>query len=108
MELVLVRDDIRQLKQYIFQDNDINNWDKVIILYNFYLFYNHLYILYSLFNYINHDKSTSFSKQFKHIYMFFFILCNLKNSYMYFILNVSKINLALGNNLYEHTKQYFM
>ncbi len=107
MELVLVRNDIRQLRAYIFQENNINDWDKVIIMYNFYLFCNHLYILYNLFSYITLDKKASFSQQFKHIYMFFFILCNLKNSYMYFILNVSKIDMALANNLYAHTKDYF-
>jgi hypothetical protein len=107
MDLTLVKKDFRELRTYIFNENDINNWDKIIILYNFYLFFNHLYILYILFDYISHSKE-SFTNDFKSIYLFFFILCNLKNSYLYFILNVSKMDVNLGNSIYNNTKEYFI
>jgi hypothetical protein len=103
----LIRRDIRELKSYLFQDNDINDWDKIIVIYNFYLFYSHFYILYNLMNYINHNN-TNLLDQYKSIYLFFFILCNIRNSYLYFILNVSKINNNLANSLYNNTKKYFL
>jgi hypothetical protein len=103
----LIRRDIRELKGYLFQDNNINDWDKIIVIYNFYLFYIHFHILYHLMNYINHYSTTLFD-QYKSIYLFFFILCNIRNTYMYFILNVSKINTNLANKLYNNTKIYFL
>ena len=107
MDLVLIRNDFRELRSYIFNENDINNWDKIIILYNFYLFFNHVYILYILLDQIQKSKK-SFIEQFNSIYLFFFILCNLRNSYLYFIYNVSKINKNLGDSMYHNTKEYFM
>ena len=105
--LQLIRQDFRHLKQYIFQENNVNDWDKIILIYNFYLFCNHLYITYYLLEVISKDKS-SFINQFKNIYLFFFLLCNLRNSYLYFILHVSRIDKSLANSFYEHTKEYFM
>lgn len=107
MELALIKKDFKELKGLIFNVNDINDWNKIIVLYNFYLFFNHLYILYCLLDFLNNDKG-SFSQQFKTIYLFFFILCNLQNSYLYFILNVNKIDNNLANSLYKNTKDYFM
>jgi hypothetical protein len=103
----LIRSDFRELKVYIFKDDSINDWDKIILIYNFYLFVNHLYITYYLLDIITKDKS-DFIHQFKNIYLFFFILCNLKNSYLYFIFNVSKIDKNLANRLFLHSKDYFM
>jgi hypothetical protein len=107
MEFALIKKDFRELRTYLFTENDINNWDKIIVLYNLYLFFNHLYILYILLDFIQNQK-TSFTQQFKSIYLFFFILCNLKNSYLYFIFNISKINKNLGDSFYHNTKEYFM
>ena len=103
----LIKQDFKELKVYIFKDNSVHNWDKIILIYNFYLFFNHLYIIYYLLDIITKDKS-DFIYQFKNIYLFFFILCNLKNSYLYFILNVSKIDKPLANRLFNHSKDYFM
>jgi hypothetical protein len=103
----LIKRDIRELKQYIFKDNDINDWDKIIILYNFYLIFNHLYITYYLIEYIS-KNNYSFIIEFRNIYIFFYVLCNLRNSYLYFILNISKIDKNLANSLYGNTKEYFV
>ena len=94
MEFVLIKRDFRDLKVHLFSNNNINDWNKILIIYNLYLFFNHLYISYNLINIISNDKNTEFIHQFKNIYIFFFILCNLKNSYGYFILNVHKIDLG--------------
>ena len=107
MDLALIQKDFRELKTYIVADNDVHNWDKIIILYNIYLFFNHLQMLYYLMDYINKDK-LGFVEQFKSIYIFFFLLCNLRNSYLYFILNVYKIDKNLGTSFYENSKIYFM
>ena len=107
MELSLIQKDFKELKGYIVAENDVNNWDKIIILYNIYLFFNHIQMLYYLMDYIRKDN-LNFVEQFKTIYLFFFLLCNLRNSYLYFILNVSKIDKQLGNRFYENTKMYFM
>ena len=107
MELSLIRKDFRDLKGYIVADNDVNNWDKIIVLYKIYLFFNHLQMLYYLMDYIRKDN-ISFIEQFKTVYLFFFLLCNLRNSYMYFILNVHKIDKKLGDSFYQNTNMYFM
>jgi hypothetical protein len=107
MELALIKNDFRELRHFLFEDNNINDWDKIIVIYNMYLFFNHVYMLYYLLDNLMKDKS-SFTTQFKTIYLFFFLLCNLKNSYLYFILNVNKIDNKLAHSLYTNTKQYFV
>lgn len=106
----LIRKDFKDLKIILFSENNVNDWDKIIIIYNLYLFFNHLYITYLLMDYISKDKtpSTNYIHQFKNIYIFFFILCNLKNAYAYFIYNVSKIDPKLSLNILNHTKEYFI
>ena len=103
----LVRQDFRELKKHIFQENNVNDWDKIIIIYNFYLFFSHLYLVYVLMDIISKDNST-FIHQFRNVYVFFFILCNMKNSYAYFIFNVSKIDPILALNILKHTKEYII
>lgn len=107
MELTLIKNDFKELRGYLFSNNNINDWDKVIVIYNIYLFFNHLYILYILLDYIQQQNITVTS-QFKTIFLFFFVLCNLRSSYLYFIYNVSKVNKNLGDSFYHNTKEYFM
>jgi len=107
MELALIRNDFRELRGFLFSENNINDWDKIIVIYNIYLFFNHVYMLYYLLDTITKDKG-SFIEQFKSIYLFFFLLCNLKNSYLYFILNVNRIDSKLATSFYHNTKEYFM
>ena len=103
----LIKRDVRALKKYIVYDDNINNWTKIIVIYNFYLFLNHLCGIFLLMN--NLVKSNGdFKDEYKKIFMFFFYLCNLKNSYLYFILNVSKIDNNLANSFYSNTKKYFI
>jgi len=105
----LIRSDVKSLKIHLFGDNNINDWNKIIIIYNLYLFFNNLYISYLLIDYISKDNSNSnLSKDFKNIYVFFFILCSLKSSYLYLIYNTSKIDPNLANSLYNNTKEYFI
>jgi len=103
----LIRRDIRALKKHIVYNNNINDWTKIIIIYNAYLIFNHIHAMYKLMNFLINDNGT-FNDQYKKIFLFFFILCNLKNSYVYFILNISKIDVNLACNLFNNSKQYFM
>jgi hypothetical protein len=103
----LIRRDIRELKVYLFTDNDINDWNKLIVIYNFYLFLSHLYVLYVLVNVLS-KSDKSFNSEYRQIFLMFFVLCNLQNTYRYFIMNTSKINYNLANNLYKNTKEYFI
>jgi hypothetical protein len=102
----IIKRDLRQLKTYIF-DNTINEWTKVIVIYNMILFFNQVQIAYVLLDSLVRDTNTQFINQFKNVYLFFFLLCNIRNSYLYFIVNVSKINKELASNLYSNTKEYF-
>jgi len=104
----LIRADFKVLKGDLFDDNSINEWNKIIIVYNLYLFFNNLFILYSLINIISNDKSTKFEDQFKNVYLLFFIMCSIKNSYAYFILNVSKINPDLAYSFFKNSHKYFI
>lgn len=106
-KLKLIKSDITVLKKYLFTDNEINNWYKLIIVYNFYLIAAHIYIMYSIAIYMA-DSTASFSQDFMKTYLFFFIMCNLQSSYRYFIINVSKIDPLLANSLYGNTKEYFI
>ena len=103
----LIKRDIRELKGYLFTENDINDWNKLIIIYNFYLFFSHLYVLYVLVDVLSKNQK-SFNSEFRQIFLMFFVICNLQNNYRYFILNVSKINYNLASNLYSNTKEYFI
>jgi hypothetical protein len=103
----LIKRDIRALKKHIIYNEEINNWTKIIILYNIHLIVNHIFALYKLMNYFINNTG-SFKEQYIKFFLFFFLFCNLKNSYLYFILNVSKIDLNLANNLFKNSKEYFI
>lgn len=103
----LIKRDIRSLKKHIVFNNNINDWAKIIIIYNGYLIFNHLSAMNHLMCNLINDNS-SFNNQYKKIFLFFFLMCNLKNSYAYFIFNVNKIDTNLAFSLYNNSKQYFI
>ena len=103
----LLKRDVRALKAYLFTDNDINGWRKLIIIYNMYLLISHMYVLYKFAEYFSYSDK-SFSEDFKKVFMLFFVICNLQNTYRYGILNVSKIDPFLANDMYKHSKEYFV
>ena len=103
----LIKRDSRELRTYLFSDNDINEWTKLIIIYNIYLFFSHFYVLYVFAEYFSNNNK-SFNEDYKKIFMLFFILCNTQNNYRYFILNVSKIDVKLANSFYKNTNEYFI
>jgi hypothetical protein len=103
----LIRRDLRQLRHTLFDDNEINNWRKIIIVYNLYLLYLHMYGAYYLIN-GNINNNNSNNKDIKNTFLFFFLLCNIRTSYMYMIMNVNKVDRPLAFNLHSNFKEYFM
>lgn len=99
-EFQLIKRDIRALKKSIIS-NDENNWRKAIIIFNFYLFFYHLYVLYELTSQFNKTSNIGY------IYVYFYVLCNTRNLYLYLILNISKLDEPLGESMYKNTKEYF-
>lgn len=106
-KLQLIKRDVRDIKACVFGDNNIHDWYKLIVVYNFYLFYSHMYILYKIAIYMA-DSTNSFERDFKKIYMFFFILCNLRSTYLYSIVNIAKMDYPLSMRFYNNTKDYFL
>ena len=72
-----------------------------------YLFFSNLYIAYYLIDVLSKGDQ-NFMVQFRNVYLFFFILCSVRTSYMYLIINISKIDAKLGMDIYNNTKEYFM
>lgn len=105
--LQLIKANLRELKQYIVHDNELNNWDKIIIVYNFYIFFSNLYVAYHLISILSKDND-NIAIQFRNVYLFFYILCSIRTTYLYLIKNICKINMVLGINLYNNSCNYFL
>ena len=54
--LKLIKRDIRTLKEYIIKDDNIHDWDKIIIVYNFYLIFVNLYYSFNLIDYLSKNN----------------------------------------------------
>jgi hypothetical protein len=106
-KLYLIKRDARVLKEYLFNENDINNWMKLIVIYNIYLFMVHYFIIYMFVDYFQYSQN-NFNDDYRKTFIMFFVLCNLQNTYKYFILNVSKIDYNLGYSFYKNTNEYFI
>ena len=101
----LIKRDVRVLQKYISDDNDINNWRKIIVIYNIYLLYNYLRVNYYLINILS-KSNKPFNQEFKSIFLFFYMICSLNSSYSYFILNTSKIDPNLAMSFHNNLKEY--
>lgn len=105
MSSTLIKRDLRQLSKIIYEENNINDWRKLIIMYNIYLIYSQtVLILYCL------SMSIDFIYNFRSIYLFLFLCSSLQNSYAYGILNINKINptlaLSMHNNFVDYAKSF--
>jgi hypothetical protein len=103
----LIKRDCRELRSLLFGYNIINDWQKLIVIYNIYLFISHIYVLYMFTDYFGHSTN-SFEDDFKKIFITFFVICNLQNTYRYFILNIAKLNYRLAKSMYNNTNEYFI
>jgi len=100
----LIKRDARVLKKIIFGQNEINDWNKIIILYNLYLIVNFYQLNFYLVDFLSANKNSTFKDDFKHLYLLFFFLCSLKASYGYLIVNVNKVDNELAVNMTESLK----
>ncbi len=107
-EFQLITKDFNDLRHDICAVNEISDWDKLIIVYNFYMLMNYVYYTYSLLDILNKDSNKHFQQQFMHLYLFFYCFSSMKDCYLYFIRNVCRINFKLGIQMHLNMKQYFM
>jgi uncharacterized protein (DUF608 family) len=99
MNSALIKRDLRQLSKTIYEENNINDWRKLIIMYNIYLIYSQtVLILYCL--------SIDMTHNFRSIYLFLFLCSSLQNSYAYGILNIHKINPSLASSIHNNFVDY--
>ena len=56
-EFQLIKKDLSVLRQDLFEENGINDWDKIIIIYNFYMLINYVYYTYNLLGVLYKDNS---------------------------------------------------
>ena len=104
----IIKRDTRELKKYIVYNNTINDWDKIIIIYNIYLIISNVLLGFYLISYTSNVSSTSFVNDFKNIYLLFFILCSIKSSYSYAIYNISKVDMKLALSFHQNLSKYFV
>ena len=102
----LIKADVRELKREIISDNH-NNWDKIIIIYNFYIFYQFIYSSYLMLDYFE-KTNAPFHTQYVQYYMFFYSICAIRHSYLYFIQNIARINVDLAVRMHNNLKEYFL
>ncbi len=106
-EFQLIKKDFSVLRQDLFEENGINDWDKLIIIYNFCMLINYVYYTYSLLGVLYKDNS-HFREQFLNVYLFFYCITSLNDCYLYFIKNVYRINPKLALQMHENLKEYFL
>jgi hypothetical protein len=106
-EFRLIKKDFSNLRKDLFEENNINDWDKLIIIYNFYLLLNYVYFTYDLLNIVNKDNA-DFRTQFLSLYLFFYCFTSMQSCYLYFIKNVCKINYKLGLEIHQNLKDFFI
>jgi hypothetical protein len=106
-KLILVKRDAKELRTIIFGENNINDWDKLIILYTMFLVIQHLYLVYQYMHIIINSGPNDFRKDFINTYMFFYFITNLKGSYCGMIYSISKVDNKLAYNMHDNMKEYF-
>jgi hypothetical protein len=104
MSSVLIKRDLRQVSKIIYENNNVDDWTKIILVYNLYLVFSHIILTFYIINCINSSVTTN---NMRTTYLLFFILCNLQNSYASGIKNINKINPPLASSLHENLKNYF-
>ena len=101
MNEVLVKRDLRQVSKIIYENNNVDDWTKIILVYNLYLVFSHILLVSYMINCLDINKFNL-----RTTYLLFFIMCNLQNAYGYGITNIYKINPSLANNLHENLKNW--
>tara|TARA_A100001015_G_scaffold164322_1_gene182687 strand:+ start:1016 stop:1366 length:351 start_codon:yes stop_codon:yes gene_type:complete len=104
---MLIKRDARELRQILFGINDINDWNKLIILYTIFLMYQHFYLIYKFINKLNRPGPFNFQRDFKDVYIFFFFICNVRVIFLYMIKGICKVDKKLALSIHSNLKEYF-
>ena len=106
-KFMLIKQDASDLRQLMLGENDINEWNKLLIFYTIYLIYQHVFASYSMMQSVLKHDDFNFSRDFRSIYLFFFFICNLKVSYIYMIKTVFKVDKRLALSHHSNLGEYF-
>ena len=69
--------------------------------------YQHMFLVYNLMNLINSNKDFDFRRDYFKLFMFVFLIANLRTSYLYMIKSVYGIDKKLAGNLHMNMGEYF-
>ena len=56
MNEVLVKRDLRQVSKIIYENNNVDDWTKIILVYNLYLVFSHILLVSYMINCLNINK----------------------------------------------------
>ena len=105
---ILIKRDVRELRKIIFgNDEQIHDWDRILIVYSIFLMYQHVFLLYNVMTKINKHNDFNFQRDYVNLYIFVFFLCNLRTSYLYMIKSVFKVDKPLAGSLHSNMGEYF-
>lgn len=104
---VLIKRDVSDLRLLILGNNNVHDWDKVLILYTIFLMYQHVFATYTMMNKVMKNDDFNFRRDFKSLYMLFFFICNLRVAYLYMIKSVLKVDKGLAGRLHSTMGEYF-
>ena len=103
--LQLIKSDSRELRKLIVENNNgINDFDKQLLLFNILLVANQFNSIFRVLAYSNifyENKNKKFDIE---TFMVAYLFMGFLNYYKYLILNVSKIDKNLANNLFEYIR----
>ena len=103
--LQLIKRDSRELRKLIVENNNgINDFDKQLLLFNILLVANQFNSIFRVLAYSNifyENKNKKFDIE---TFMVAYLFMGFLNYYKYLILNVSKIDKNLANNLFEYIR----
>jgi len=106
-KFMLIKQDVSDLRQIILGENNINEWNKLLIFYTIYLMYQHVFASYTMMQSVLKYDDFNFSRDFRNLYLFFFFICNLKTSYAYMIKTIFKVDKRLALSLHSNMGEYF-
>lgn len=104
---ILIKRDARELRKILFGINDINDWNKLLILYTIFLMYQHMYLIYKRMEKMNKPGTFNFARDFKDLYIFFFFVVNLRSVYLYMVVNIARVDRKLAGSIHGNLKEFF-
>lgn len=104
---ILIKRDVRDLRQILFGENEIHDWDKVLILYSITLMYQYIFTLINIMNKVNKHKDFNFKRDFQDLFMFTLLLCNVRTTYLYMIKTTYNVDKNLAMRLHLNMGKYF-